>query len=40
MKTMDLQIKTLKKNLFLVKCLNDKAISKFNKFVFNIDDTS
>ena len=37
---MDLQIKTLKKNLFLVKCLNDKAISIFNKIVFNIDDTS
>ena len=37
---MDIQIKTLKKNLFLVKCLNDKAISIFNKIVFNIDDTS
>lgn len=36
---MDIQIKTLKKNLFLVKCLNDKAISIFNKIVFNIDQT-
>ena len=37
---MDLQIKTLKKNLFLVKCLNDKAISILNKIAFNIDYTS
>lgn len=37
---MDIQIKTLKRNLFLVKCLNNKAISIFNKIVFNRDDTS
>ena len=37
---MDIQIKTLKRNLFLVKCLNNKAISIFNKIVFDIDDTS
>ena len=37
---MDVQVKTLRKNLNLVKCLNDKATKKFNKIVYNIDDTS
>ena len=37
---MDVQIKKLNKNLNLVKCLNDKATKKFNKIVYNIDDTS
>ena len=33
---MDVQVKTLRKNLNLVKCLNDKATKKFNKIVYNI----
>ena len=37
---MDVQVKTLRKNLNLVKCLNDKATKKFIKIVYNIDDTS
>ena len=37
---MDIQIKSLKENLYHVECLNDAAINIFNKIVFNINDTS
>ena len=34
----DLKIKTLKKNLFHVECVTQKAIKIFNKVVFGITD--